>query len=175
MAILKIYQYPEAVLRQKAEPIDNIDSKLQTLIDSMLETMYAAPGVGLAANQVGVLKRLFVVDISSKEKSYPLLVLINPEIVFTDGEDEAEEGCLSLPGCSTKIKRAKDIVVRGLNREGKPIEVAATGLLARAIQHELDHLDGTVLFDRLSPIKREFLKKRYLKRLKVEGNSTFKT
>jgi peptide deformylase len=169
MAILKIYHYPAEVLRQKALQIDNIDGELQSLIDNMVETMYRAPGVGLAANQVGILKRLFVVDISSKEKAYPLLVILNPVITFTEGEDESEEGCLSLPGCSTKIKRARDVVVKGIDREGKPIEVEASGLLARAIQHELDHLDGIVLFDRLSPIKREFLKKRYLKRLRAEG------
>lgn len=165
MSVLKIYTYPEKVLLQKAEDVDNIDGALQRLIDDMLETMYKAPGVGLAANQVGVLKRILVADISSKEKSYPVVVLINPVIVYSEGLEESEEGCLSIPDCRVKVKRAKEIVVRGLDRDGKPIEVTASGLLSRAIQHEMDHLDGVVLFDRLSSLKREFYKKRYLKRL----------
>ncbi len=165
MPLLKIYTYPEKVLSQKAEKIQNIDGALQSLIDNMIHTMYEAPGIGLAANQVGVLKRIFVVDISSKEQSYPLLVLLNPEIVFCDNPEDSEEGCLSLPGCTVKVKRPMDIVVRGVDREGKPTEITASGLLSRAIQHEMDHLDGIVLFDRVSSIKREFLRKRYLKKM----------
>lgn len=164
MSILKIYKYPEDILKQKTELVKDIDGKLQKLIDDMVETMYDAPGIGLAANQVGSLKRLFVADISSKEYKHPLIVLINPEIVFADNFEDSEEGCLSIPDCKVKVKRAMNIVVRGLDREGKPIQIEASGLLARAFQHEIDHLDGIVLFDKLSSLKREFLKKRYLKK-----------
>ncbi|HIJ59153.1 MAG TPA: peptide deformylase [Nitrospirae bacterium] len=168
MSVLKIYKYPENVLKKKALKIENIDGGLQTLIDDMVQTMYNAPGIGLAANQVGELKRLVVIDISTKEKSYPLIIVINPEIVHADKFEPSEEGCLSLPGCTISVDRASEIVVRGIDRNGNPIEIEAKGLLARAFQHELDHLDGIVLFDKLSPIKREFYKKKYLKSLKDE-------
>jgi peptide deformylase len=166
MSILEIKKYPERVLREKTSPIDNIDGKLQRLIDDMLETMYAAPGVGLAAPQVGVSKRLIVIDVSMRdEEKTPLIVLINPEIIDTGGEVEAEEGCLSLPGYTTVVKRSERILVRGLNRKGKPMEVEGRGLLSRALQHEIDHLNGTLLIDRISSIKREFFKKRFHKAL----------
>ncbi len=166
MAILEIKRYPERVLREKCLPVENIDGKLQRLIDNMLETMYAAPGVGLAAPQVGISKRLVVIDISLREEEKtPLIVLINPEILDAEGEVEGEEGCLSLPGYTTTVKRSERIVVRGLDRKGKPLEVEGTGLLSRALQHEIDHLNGTLLIDRISSIKREFFKKRFHKAL----------
>ncbi len=166
MAILEIKKYPDKVLKQKSAAIENIDGKLQRLIDDMLETMYAAPGIGLAAPQVGVLKRLIVIDVSHRdEEKIPLVVLINPQIVETSGEIESEEGCLSLPGYTANVTRSENIVVRGLNREGKQTQIESGGLLCRALQHEIDHLNGTLLIDRISSIKREFFKKRFQKAL----------
>jgi peptide deformylase len=165
MALLTIRKFPEKILRQKAAPVENIDALTHQLIEEMLETMHVAQGVGLAANQVGVLKRLCVIDISQKEeKAFPI-VLINPVIIEKEGIVEAEEGCLSIPGCSTMIKRAEKVYARGLNREGKTIEIEGKGLLARALQHEVDHLDGILIFDRISPIKREYFKRKYKKLL----------
>lgn len=164
MAILEIKKYPDKVLKEKAAAVENIDGKLQRLIDDMLETMYAAPGVGLAAPQVGISKRLIVIDISHRdEEKTPLIVLINPEIIDASGETEAEEGCLSLPGYVTNVKRSESIAVRGLDRKGRQTDIECGGLLCRALQHEIDHLNGTLLIDRISSIKREFFKKRFHK------------
>lgn len=165
MALLEIKRYPEKILKQKTTPIENIDSDTQQLIENMLETMHAARGIGLAANQVGILKRLCVVDTSQEKENDSIIVLINPLIIEKDGSIESSEGCLSIPGCSTGIKRAGRVYVSGLDRNGKPINIEATGLLARAFQHEIDHLDGLLIFDRMSPIKREFFKRRYKKLL----------
>lgn len=166
MALLEIKKFPEKILKEKATPLKNIDSHIQRLIDNMIETMYAAKGVGLAANQIGVSKRLCVIDTSLKENKRPLVVLINPVIIQKEGMVEAEEGCLSIPGYSTTIKRAERVYVRGLNREGKTLGIEGAGLLARALQHEIDHLDGLLIIDRISPIKREFFKRKYKKFLK---------
>lgn len=163
MSILEIKKYPDEILKKKSSPVDNINGDLQHLIDDMVETMYAAPGIGLAAPQIGVSKRLIVVDVSTKEEQYPPVILINPEIIETDDFVDSEEGCLSIPGYISTIKRAEKIVVRGLDRNGKPLQFEADGLFARAIQHEIDHLDGILFVDRMSYIKREFFKKRYLK------------
>jgi len=166
MALLEIKKYPERVLREKASPVTKIDGEIQRLIDDMVETMYAAPGIGLAAPQVGISKRIIIIDVSMKEgEKNPLIVLINPEIVEGEGEIESEEGCLSLPGYITTVKRSERVIVRGLNRDGRPIEIEGEGLLSRALQHECDHLDGVLLIDRVSSIKREFFKKRYQKAL----------
>jgi peptide deformylase len=129
----------------------------------MLETMYAARGLGLAANQIGISQRLCVIDTSLEREKGSIIVLINPVIIEKDGSMEGTEGCLSIPGCSTSIKRSEKVYVSGLNREGKQIHLEGTGLLARVLQHEIDHLDGLLLFDRMSPIKREFFKRRYKK------------
>jgi len=163
MAVMEIKKYPEKVLKQKALPVATFDKELQVLIDDMIETMYAAPGVGLAAPQVGESKRLAVIDISSREDKFPLLVLINPVIVSREGEVEFEEGCLSLPEYTAIVKRSENILVKALDRDGKPIEIEGMDLLAIALQHEIDHLDGMLLIDRISPIKREFFKKRHKK------------
>jgi peptide deformylase len=163
MAILEIKKYPEKVLKQKALPVTTFDQELQTLIDDMIETMYAAPGVGLAAPQVGESKRLAVIDISSREDKFPLLVIVNPVIVSCKGEVEFEEGCLSLPEYTAVVKRAENLVVKAQDRDGKQIEIEGIDLLAIALQHEIDHLDGMLLIDRISPIKREFFKKRHKK------------
>lgn len=167
MAILEIKKYPERVLSKKADDIESIDANLQHLIDDMVETMYAAPGIGLAAPQIGVSKRLAVIDISTKESPAPLLVIINPVITLMEGTIEFEEGCLSLPEYTTKIQRARKVMVRAFDRNGKPLEIVDDGLLAIALQHELDHLDGILLIDRISPLKREFFKKRHRKTVKL--------
>jgi peptide deformylase len=161
MAVLRITKYPEEVLKQKTKPVSDFDSELQKLIDDMIETMYAAPGVGLAANQVGVSKQVTVIDISSREEKSSLIVLVNPEIVHMEGETSAEEGCLSIPEYTTIVKRAERVKVRYLDRKGDPVEIEADGLLARALQHEIDHLNGFLLIDRIGRIKREFFRKRY--------------
>jgi len=163
MAIREIKKFPEPVLKKKAAPVTAFDEDLQYLIDDMVETMYAAPGVGLAAPQVGVSKRLAVIDISSRDEQYPLIVLINPSILKSEGEIEFEEGCLSIPEYTAKVTRAEQLIVGCIDREGKDVEIEAGGLLAIAIQHEIDHLDGLLFIDRISPIKREFFKKRYKK------------
>lgn len=166
MAVLEIKTYPEKVLKEKALPVENIDGQIQRLIDDMIETMYAAPGIGLAAPQVGVSKRIIVLDVSVREEEkMPLIKIINPEIVNYEGETDSEEGCLSLPGYTTTVKRAEKVLVRGLNREGMPVEIEGEGLLSRALQHEIDHINGTLLIDRISSIKREFFKKRFQKSL----------
>lgn len=167
MAVLEIKKYPESVLKQKASAVSAFDQSLQTLIDDMIETMYAAPGVGLAATQVGETKSLAVIDISSREDKFPLLVLINPVIISREGEVEFEEGCLSLPDYTATVKRAEKVAVRAMDREGKKFEIEGTGLLAIALQHEVDHLEGLLLIDRISPIKREFFKKRHKKSQKL--------
>lgn len=165
MAVLEIRKYPEKILKQKTAPVQTIDGITQRLIDDMIETMHAARGVGLAANQVGIPQKLCVMDLGLREDKAPLIVLINPVIVERDGTVEADEGCLSIPGYLTSIKRAGKVFVKGVNREGKDVAMEAEGLLARAIQHELDHLEGLLLFDRMSPIKREFFKRRYKKQM----------
>jgi peptide deformylase len=168
MAVLEIQKFPAPILKKKADPVSVFDEDLQKLIDDMIETMYAAPGVGLAAPQVGVSQRLAVIDISSKDEKYPLIVLINPCIERTDGEIEFEEGCLSIPEYTAKIKRSERLIVRAHDRDGREVEIDAGGLLAIALQHEIDHLDGLLLIDRISPIKREFFKKRFKKAQKIE-------
>jgi peptide deformylase len=171
MALLEIKKYPEKILKQKTTPIDNIDSDTQQLIENMLDTMHAARGIGLAANQVGILKSLCVVDTSQENENNSIIVLINPLIIEKEGSIESAEGCLSIPGCSTGIKRAERVYVSGLDRNGKPINIEGTGLLARALQHEIDHLDGLLIFDRMSPIKREFFRRRYKKLLRSSAST----
>ena len=162
--MLDIKKYPAPVLKKKAAAVSVFDEELQKLIDDMVETMYAAPGVGLAAPQVGVSRRLAVIDISSRDDQHPLIVLINPCVLRTAGEVEFEEGCLSIPEYTAKVKRSESLVVRAHDRNGDEVEIEADGLLAIALQHEIDHLDGFLLIDRISPIKREFFKKRYKKK-----------
>jgi len=168
MAVLEIKKYPEKILKKKTPDVASFDKELQTLIDNMIETMYAAPGVGLAAPQVGVSKRLAVIDLSMKDFKFPLLVIVNPVILRREGAVEFEEGCLSIPEYTATVQRSEKIVVSALDREGKPIEIEGEGLLAIALQHEIDHLNGILLIDRISPIKREFFKKRYKKSQKTK-------
>lgn len=163
MAVLEIKKYPDVILRNKASEIKDIDSNVQKLIDDMIETMYKSNGIGLAAPQVGVSKRLIIVDIKRPEEKGSPIVIINPHIVSTEGEILSEEGCLSLPGFITRLKRHEKIFVKGTDREGKEIHIEADGLLSRAIQHEIDHLEGILLIDRISPLKRELFRKKYQK------------
>ena len=166
MAILDIRTYPDKILLQKANPVVELNGRVQDLIDSMIQTMYAAPGVGLAAPQVAVSQRLVVVDVSTKEESKPLIVMVNPEIIGQEGEIPSEEGCLSLPDFRATVNRAKTICVKLYDREGKPMEIEADGLLSRAIQHELDHLNGMLLLDRVSSIRKKFFLKKIQNALK---------
>ncbi len=158
MAKLEILEFPDPRLRTKAQPVDAVDDELRTLVDDMFETMYAAPGIGLAATQVDVHKRLLVVDVSP-DKLEPH-ALINPQLVEKDGEAVTEEGCLSVPGYYEEVTRAEHIRVRFLNRDGEETEMEADGLLAVCIQHEMDHLDGKLFVDYLSEAKRQRIRKR---------------
>lgn len=159
MALLTILHHPDPRLREKAKPVSRFDAALQKLIDDMFETMYAAPGVGLAATQVGIAQRIAVMDCAREDKSEPM-VFINPEILEQAEVAEVEEGCLSVPGVADKLKRFHRVKARALDRHGKPFEIEAEGLLAQCIQHEIDHLDGKLYIDRLSSLKRERLLKR---------------
>jgi len=183
MPLLKILTYPDPVLREKCEPVEEIDDDLLKLLDDMAETMYQAPGVGLAAPQVGVTKRVIVADIKPRERiresedgeeillppdRSELIELINPEIVFAEGEEIGEEGCLSIPGFVSDVKRKYKVVVEGYNRDGEPIQIECEDLLARVFQHEIDHVDGILFIDRLGRLKRELLKKKIEKALGKE-------
>jgi peptide deformylase len=158
MTTLNILHFPDPRLRTVAKPVEQVDDTIRQLADDMLETMYAAPGIGLAATQVNVDKRIVVIDIS-EEKNKPLC-LINPEIVELDGVEEMEEGCLSVPGVYEPVQRAYRVRVRALDREGQPIELDADGLLAVCIQHEIDHLDGKLFVDYLSQLKRTRIRRK---------------
>jgi peptide deformylase len=158
MAKLTILEFPDPRLRKQAVPVDVVDDELRTLVDDMLETMYAAPGIGLAATQVDVHRRLLVADVSS-DTSEPH-VFINPEILEKDGVTVTEEGCLSVPGYYEEVKRADHIRVRYLDREGQECEGEFEGLLAVCIQHEIDHLDGRLFVDYLSEAKRSRIRKK---------------
>ncbi len=164
MAIRTILHYPDPRLRQKALPITEITPEIHRLIDDMAETMYAAPGVGLAATQIGEPHRLFIVDVASEDEPSNLMVFINPEIVRKDGEEQGPEGCLSFPGITEDIKRATRVTVRALDRTGKPFELSAEGLLAVAIQHEIDHLDGVLMIDRMGVLKKRIVQRKMQKR-----------
>jgi len=159
MAKLTILEFPDPRLRTRAAPVDIVDDAIRRLMDDMLETMYAAPGVGLAATQVDVHKRILVVDVSA-DQDHPL-VFVNPEIIEREGSTEAEEGCLSVPGIFDKLtNRSARIVVRALDRNGRPFELEADGLLAVCIQHEMDHLEGKLFVDYLSELKRGRIRKK---------------
>jgi len=169
MARLSILEFPDPRLRTRAQPVEQVDAGLRTLIDDMFETMYAAPGIGLAATQVNVHKRLLVIDVS-ESRDEPL-ALINPEILSRAGLEETEEGCLSVPGIYDKVTRADHIRVRALDRDGRQIEFDAEGLLAVCIQHEIDHLDGKLFVDYLSELKRSRIRKKLEKERKERGST----
>jgi peptide deformylase len=162
MAVLDILHYPDPRLHTVASPVEAFDDSVRNLIADMAETMYAAPGIGLAATQVNVHKRVIVIDVS--EARDRLLVLVNPEIVWREGEQECEEGCLSVPGVYETVVRAEKVRVRALDRDGKPFEIEASGLLAVCIQHEMDHLLGKVFVEYLSRLKQTRIRAKIQKR-----------
>lgn len=169
MAKLPILLYPSPVIRKKSLPVTSINGELQRFIDDMVETMYAAPGVGLAAPQVGALKRVIVLDPLDGRKSTRLLTLINPEIVAADGKFVEEEGCLCIPDLKEEVTRFKRVVVKAYDRKEKEVVLEDSGLLARIVQHEIDHLNGVLFIDRLSPAKRELAKRRLRKSAGKQG------
>jgi peptide deformylase len=152
-----ILTYGHPILRQVTKPVQNLNGDLHQLIQDMVETMYAAPGVGLAANQVGSLHRVFVANPSEDHDPGKLLVLINPELVESQDELVSEEGCLSIPEFRDEVRRSRRVLVRGLDRNGRPVQIEGEDLLARIFQHEIDHLNGVLFVDRLSPAKRDIL------------------
>lgn len=178
MAKLRIYTFPDVVLTQQATPVERVERDLFAVADDMLETMYDAPGIGLAANQVGILKRLIVVDTDYEEiepegTSSPILqkknpiILINPEIIYREGVTAIEEACLSVPDYQSEVKRAEKIKVKYQDLDGVSRELSAEGLQAVCLQHEMDHLDGFLFIDRLSHLKKEFAKKKLIKARKL--------
>ncbi len=167
MSKKKIVIEPDPILRKKSETLKNIDDDLRKLLDDMLETMYSAPGIGLAAVQVGILKRLIVIDISKEEEKKNPLFLINPEIITKSKTTSIyEEGCLSLPGHFAEIERPADCLVKYVDYNGKKKELKASGLLSTCIQHEMDHLDGVLFIDYLSKLKRDMIVKKLVKHKK---------
>ena len=158
MSKLDILTFPDSRLRNQARPVDRVDAHVRRIVDDMFETMYAAPGIGLAATQVDIPQRIVVVDISDAHDQP--LCLINPAILERTGEEQTDEGCLSVPGFYEPVTRAEKIRVRALDREGEPFELEADGLLAVCIQHELDHLDGKLFVDYISPLKRQRIRKK---------------
>jgi peptide deformylase len=168
MSHMKIYTYPDTVLKTTAEPIQNIDEHLQKIIDQMIKTMYLAPGIGLAANQVGLLKRLIVFDASPNEDEKNPHVLINPEIVAGEDSIKWDEACLSVPDYTADVVRKARVQVKGLDRHGNPLNLEAEELLAVCLQHEIDHLDGVLFIDRISSLKRALYKKKLKKKQKED-------
>ncbi len=158
--IRPILLFPDARLREIAKPVITVDAEIRQLVDDMAETMYDAPGVGLAANQIGVSWRVFVIDVAADDEPSELRVFINPELVERDGQQVMTEGCLSFPGVREEIKRAARVKARALDREGRPFEVEAEGLLAAAIQHELDHLNGILIIDKVNAVKRRLISRK---------------
>jgi peptide deformylase len=158
MAIRTILHYPDPRLRQVAQPVATVDDEIRRLLDDMAETMYAAPGIGLAAVQINVALRVVVIDLSETRNA--LQVFINPEIIERDGKQVFEEGCLSVPGIFDEVERAQHIRLRALHRDGQPFELEAVGLVATCIQHEIDHLDGKVFVDYLSRLKQTRIRKK---------------
>src|SRR3989304_5193434 len=166
MAILKILTYTDTRINKTSPPVEKIDKEIEKLLDDIAVTMYDAPGVGLAAPQVGINLRVIVIDITARQEDSPgLIELINPVIISSEGVQIEEEGCLSIPGFSSEVKRKAKVKVQGLDRKGKLVEYEGNGLLARAFQHEIDHIDGILYIDRLSRLKRELLKKKIEKAL----------
>lgn len=165
---MRIYTYPESVLRSVADPIEQIDEGLQNLIKGMAETMYSAPGIGLAANQVGIPKRIILYDLSPRGERN-LSVMINPEIVLAEGEIIHEEACLSVIDYSAEVRRRASVKIKGVDQHGNPVDVEAEGLLAICLQHEIDHLNGVLFIDHLSNLKRSLYKKKLKKILSKEG------
>ena len=165
MALLPILRFPDPRLKKVALPVDNVDDEVRRLAHDMAETMYEAPGIGLAATQVDVHRRVIVIDIS--ETRDQLLVVINPELIASEGEQVGEEGCLSVPGIYDKVERAERVVVRYLDLDGNVQTIEAEGLLAVCLQHEMDHLQGKVFVEHLSPLKQMRIKNKLLKQSRI--------
>jgi peptide deformylase len=170
MALLPIRTYPDPVLKEVAAEVTEVTPEVRQLVEDMAETMYAASGVGLAANQVGVLLRVIVIDIASDDEPSELRVFINPVLLEVSGEQLYPEGCLSFPGASEEIKRAVEVRVRALDAQGEPFELEADGLLAVAIQHEIDHLNGVLMIDKVGALKRRKIS-RQVQRALAEGRA----
>jgi peptide deformylase len=169
MTILEILTYPDPFLRQSTKPVTDFDDHIQKIIEDMAETMYEAPGVGLAAIQAGIDKSIIVFDPAADDEKRDFQVLINPEIVVSEGEIISEnEGCLSVPDFRADVKRSERVVVEALDKSGKPLKIEAEGLLSIIMQHEIDHLKGVLFIDRISALKRQLYKKKRLKALKNE-------
>jgi len=170
MALLKIVKYPDQFLKHTATPVAKINDDIQKLIDDMAETMFEEPGMGLAATQVGRDERLFVYNTSKDEKEREYEVVINPEIISSQGSQVIEkEGCLSVPDYKANVKRYASVTVSGLNREGEPVDLEAQELLAAVFQHEIDHLNGILFIDRISSLKRDMYKRRIKKKLRKKA------
>ncbi len=169
MAIREILKYPNPLLKKRSEEVGQIDGEIKRLVQDMIETMYDAGGVGLAAPQVGISRRIIVVDVSPIDPQQALFAMINPEIVLEEGEVDHEEGCLSVPDCLEKVKRREKVRVRGTSPEGGEVEISGEGILAFALQHELDHLNGILILDRVSPLKRDIYRRKVKKEKRRDG------
>lgn len=168
MAVREILKYPHPLLKRRCEKVDRVDGEVRKLIRDMTETMYQANGIGLAACQIGDTRRVMVVDVNPVDPEKELIAIVNPEVLLEEGEIEHEEGCLSVPDCLEKIKRKEKVLIRGLSPSGKEIEVSAEGILAIAIQHEIDHLNGVLILDRISRLKRELYRNKLRKEKRKE-------
>jgi len=168
MAVLEILKYPNPILRKRSKEVGRIDEEVKKLVYDMRETMYQAGGIGLAACQVGVPRRVIVLDVSPMDPQHSFFALINPEIISEEGEIDHEEGCLSVPDCLEKVKRKEKVCVKGLSPEGMEIEIKGDGVLAIALQHEMDHINGILILDRMSRLKREIYRNKLKKEKRKE-------
>ncbi len=169
MAVREILKFPAPALRRKAEAVEEVDQEIKSLAADMIETIHAAPGVGLAATQVGVSRRLVVVDPSAGDDPEMLKVLINPVVVSSEGSIVVEEGCLSLPEVQEEVERPEKVAVEALSLDGRSTRIEANGIFARILQHEIDHLDGVLIIDRIGPVKRDLIKRKLRKRQRIEA------
>ena len=168
MAVREVVTYPKVTLRKKAEAVSEVTEEIRELIRDMKETMYISQGIGLAAPQLGVNRRVIVVDVTLYDPDQEPFALINPEVVSGEGEVDSTEGCLSVPDLLETIKRKEKVTVRGFDEEGKEVEIEATGMLAICLQHEIDHLNGTTIVERLSPVKRDLIRSKLKKAARDE-------
>jgi peptide deformylase len=168
MAVLEILKYPHPLLKRPSEKVDRINEETRKLIQDMIETMYHSNGIGLAACQIGIPRRIIVLDVSPIDPQQNLFAMINPEVISEEGEIDHEEGCLSVPDCFEKVKRRERIRIKGISADGKEIEVFGEGILAFALQHEIDHLNGVLILDRVSRLKRDIYRSK-LKKEKRKG------
>ena len=171
MAVLEILKYPHPILKKRSQSVSQIDEEVEKLIQDMKDTMYGAGGVGLASCQVGVPQRVIVLDVSPMDPRHSFLALINPEIISEEGEIDHEEGCLSVPDCLEKVKRKEKVCVKGLSPKGMETEIEADGILAIALQHEIDHINGVLILDRVSRLKREIYRNKLKKEKRKEEKS----